>query len=292
MDETFINSIDKYYSLKNQYEEDFYRLKKAIIKNENLNWKEKRIQFQKLKPKCINCKRPVGSIFKTLYDDESLTRKITAICGDNTNPCPLHIEIDMGETINLPESIDKENIELNKNNNNIIKFKNDEIFGFIDSENIVELFENVINNINETNYLLNYYNDILYNIENKNIDRIKILTIGLFNTINENKFLLEKYFINKDKTILNTIVSNYVNDIFPKNNELRKLKYSINEVENNNGIYTLIQEKNKINDLEIHLNMNIIHFNIGMKKENKTKKITRNKNKNITRKNKGLVIEE
>ena len=64
----FIDALNTYYKLKNQYEINFNKEKNKIINLEGLSWKEKRTEFKKIKRKCINCKRPVGSKFSTRSD--------------------------------------------------------------------------------------------------------------------------------------------------------------------------------------------------------------------------------
>jgi GDPmannose 4,6-dehydratase len=69
-----------YYKLKTAYENAYNVDKNKIIKMKDLSWKEKRIEFSKLKPKCINCKRAVGSLFYTTKNKGE--RTLVAKCGD------------------------------------------------------------------------------------------------------------------------------------------------------------------------------------------------------------------
>lgn len=295
MNELLIDSIDKYYSLKNQYQEDFNILKKRILSKSGLSLKEKRLEYQKLKPKCINCKRNVGSLFQMIYNPEKSSKKLIAKCGDTIDPCPLNIEIELGETRNILEIIKNEKQTINNDNNNIIKFKNNSIFGFIEKDDIVDLFEEVISNINNTNLLLVNFEDELYNLENKNNDEIKIVTIKILEDIDYNKKILEDYNKTNNKNLIMDIVSNYKNNILPNLNYLRNLKYAYSNVENEDGIFKLVQEKFKIEDLENYSdNIGVIVFNVGMKKQkteiNKTKK-NKKETKQKTKK-KTMVIEE
>ena len=69
-DKTVFNeAVNNYYKLKETYETDFYKLKKNIIDNQKLSLREKRNQFSKLAPKCVNCKRSVGTIFTNFKKD-------------------------------------------------------------------------------------------------------------------------------------------------------------------------------------------------------------------------------
>jgi hypothetical protein len=94
----FLEGLNTYYKMKSEYEEANLKNRNKIMKNQNLSWKEKRTEYKKLKPKCINCKRPVGSIFSSVYNPDENGRKLMAVCGDRANPCPLNITINLGET--------------------------------------------------------------------------------------------------------------------------------------------------------------------------------------------------
>ena len=108
------DALNEYYKLKNKYESDFNKDKQKIIKNKGLSWKEKKSEFKQLKPKCINCKRPVGTIFsvKHLGKENDDSRELKAICGSLTEPCNLNITINPGVTYNLINHIK----ELEKDN--------------------------------------------------------------------------------------------------------------------------------------------------------------------------------
>ena len=64
-----MDAFNEYYKLKNKYENDYNKDKQKLIKNKTMSWKEKRNEFKQLKPKCINCKRPVGTIFSIKKSD-------------------------------------------------------------------------------------------------------------------------------------------------------------------------------------------------------------------------------
>ena len=58
----YLKALNTYYKLKNQYDENHQKDIHKIINIKGLSWKEKRDEFQKIKRKCINCRRPVGTI--------------------------------------------------------------------------------------------------------------------------------------------------------------------------------------------------------------------------------------
>ena len=107
MTETVEDAINEFYKLKNKYETDFYKKKKEIISDNDLSSKEKKAQFKKLKPKCINCKKPGGTLFSVLlFNEPEEFRQFKAICGVITDPCNLHIDIRVGKYEFLPTVLD------------------------------------------------------------------------------------------------------------------------------------------------------------------------------------------
>jgi hypothetical protein len=63
------DALNEYFRLKNKFDNEITLNKKKIMNNPTLSKREKRSEFLKLKPKCINCKRPskLGTIFSCIY---------------------------------------------------------------------------------------------------------------------------------------------------------------------------------------------------------------------------------
>ena len=62
---------NEYFKIKKKYETQIMANKKKIMNNPYLSNREKRTEYNKLKPKCIHCKRPGGTIFSTIYVNEN-----------------------------------------------------------------------------------------------------------------------------------------------------------------------------------------------------------------------------
>lgn len=67
-------ALNEYFKLKFKYETQNNANKKKILNNANLSNREKRAEFLKLKPKCINCKRP-GEQYLKPYSLRKPTRR-------------------------------------------------------------------------------------------------------------------------------------------------------------------------------------------------------------------------
>lgn len=290
-------AFNEYYKLKNKYESDINKDKQKIIKNKGLSWKEKKQEFKKLKPKCINCKRPVGTIFSVKYlgkeNDDS--RELKAICGSLTEPCNLNITINPGVTYNLINHIK----ELEKDNddykNEIIDYKNKLLFGYTTTELAVEKFDKTKDAINDINFLLNFNYERLFSIiDNKsNNEKVNILKEELYIYINQLKQSIKDFNTTANVQFVRDAVEIYVNQMKPKIDELLQLKYKVNLVEYDeyDGMYHLVQQKYGIADLEDnYVEPSVISFSYGDVSSIPLK--DKNKNKTSQQKQKLIVEEE
>ena len=53
----FLEKLEEYYKLKNDYETKLQTKKNSILKDDTLTMKEKQEKYNKLKINCINCKK-------------------------------------------------------------------------------------------------------------------------------------------------------------------------------------------------------------------------------------------
>lgn len=272
MDKDFIDALNTYYSLKSQYEKNLTKEKNKIIKMEGLSWNEKRLEFRKLKNKCINCKRPVGSIFKTkLMKDEE--RHLIALCGDRTNPCPLNIDLNIGYMVNMLDFIQSDEQEIAKYKKDIIKEKNDMLFGYIDSEEAVKRFDEIKDSISSImssyEYTLNLYLNVVDNKEKKEEKNKR--ESELFLEIGNFKKMISNYEKTQDVQFVSDAIELYINIILPTANKIKNLKYAYSQVEYNEDdeTYTLVQKPITNEDLEWDLGespQGIVKMKIGMDK--------------------------
>jgi hypothetical protein len=276
---TYIEQLNEYYKLKEKYESSKEKLKGSILYGDNKkkSWREKRLEYQQLKPKCINCKRPVGSIFTQKYDKEIGSRLLKAICGDRVNPCPLNIVINTGYYETYSGTIkEMENI-IKKDKNGIIIDKNKLLFGYIKSEDAINNFEKLKTNISEytglLSFELNKYMEIVDNPDEKK--ELNIKTQEVFDLIATIKETMEKFDDTNDTQFVRDTVDLYVNSLTPKLNNLLHLKYKYCFVELHEYDYTrnLIQRKNTPEELEFPLvEPSIVQFTTGIASKVKTRK--------------------
>lgn len=278
--------FNEYYKLKNTYETTLNKEKQKIIKNKTLSWREKRNEYKKLKPKCINCKRPVGTIFsikRTSNENEDF-RELRAICGSLTEPCNLNININSGVTYNLMDHIkelEKDNLEYK---NEIIEDKNKLLFGYINTETAINRFDNLKDSINDINFLLNLNYETLFQLtDNKQMNEtINKLQEDIFILIQDIKESIKNYDSTNDVQYVRDCVEIYINQLQPKLNDIMRLKYRNNFVEydDSENVYKLKQQKYSILDLEeSYIEPSVLSFdygNISKKMSNKKQKVKPN----------------
>lgn len=293
-----VDAMNRFYQLKSIYHHDYEKEKKEIMygkKTNKLSWKDKRFEFKKLVPKCVNCQRRVGSIFETKINDE-FERVLKAMCGDRKDPCPFDIEINLGVTYDLRDLMNENEEETRKFKHQIILDKNDFLFGYIDSEQAVQKFDEIKNEINgsieSSEYYMSLLNDKIYNVDKKN--NLKKIQTEVYTNISNIKKYTDEYKKTHNKQLMSDIARIYYQDMTPRLKEIMKETYAASYVDKENNINLLIQEPISFENVEYTLgNTGVIKMKFGVSssgKKDKSRKSRRGEPKNISRKK--VVIEE
>jgi len=305
----FNEALNNYYEFKTLYENSYDKEKRDIINNKKLSWNEKRNRFQKLKPKCINCKRPVGTIFSRKFsqDEYSGFKILAAVCGDRVNPCKLNINLKLESVETLEDNIKYLDKLIEEDKNEIIQKKNELLFGYITSENAINNFEVFKTNLNETYEMKNYFLELLIK-KTDNDEKKKELNqlLADYYTVIKNisQDIKDANKDNNSQLIQDTIRNNYVDLLMTRTatsenpphigllDKIRNLKYMYNAVDydEDTNKFHLIQKKNTIESLEAPHSNQVISYVFGIfESKSKTKKTGKKETKNKTRK---LRIEE
>jgi hypothetical protein len=300
---TFNEALNNYYQFKTLYESSYNKEKRDIINNKKLSWNEKRSEFQKLKKKCINCKRPVGTIFSRNFNDDGYTgfTTLSAVCGDRVKPCKLNINLKTDSVDSLENNVKILDDSIKENKNLIIQKKNELLFGYITAEKAIDTFDEYKKILNETYDLKNYFLEILISRtdnEDKKRELKELLTEYYLIIKNMGQDIKDANTDNNLQLIEDTIRNNYVDllmsrpDHIGKLEKIRNLKYMYCNVEydEDTNEYHLIQKKNTIASLEEPFNAEVISYVFGVfESKGKTKKKKEIEIKSKTRK---LRIEE
>ena len=302
---SFNEALNNYYQFKTLYETSYNKEKRDIINNKKLSWNEKRSNFQKLKQKCINCKRPVETIFSRKFNDDGYSgfTTLSAVCGDRIKPCKLNINLKTDSVDSLENNIKSLDDSIKENKKTIIQKKNELLFGYITAEKAINTFEEYKQILNDTYELKNYFLEILMNKtdnEDKKKELKELLTEYYLIIKNIDQDVKDANIDGNIQLIEDTIRNNYVDllmnkpDQVGKLEKIRNLKYMYCKVEydEDTNEYHLIQKKNTIESLEEPFGSEVISYVFGVfESKGKTKK-KREKEKEIKPKTRKLRIEE
>ena len=168
-------SLKEFYELKNIYK------KNKSKKNGNL---------------CINCKRPVGTIFRT--ESFATKRVFKILCGDETAPCSLMKELTIMNEEDPTEKLRELRDKKTEVENNIFVLKNKNLYGIIDEKSFDSEFEktkkeyqelnNEIGRVLETLERKGEFSELLNNLAaaiktNKEIDDFNMRTNDLIRNV-------------------------------------------------------------------------------------------------------------
>uniref|UniRef100_A0A6C0JEN0 Uncharacterized protein n=1 Tax=viral metagenome TaxID=1070528 RepID=A0A6C0JEN0_9ZZZZ len=243
----YLEALNEFFRLKNEYQTKASDMMKKAFKKESSRRLGK-LAALSVKPPCINCKRPVGTIFSNREND-----KYTAICGDKGNPCNLNIKIFNGRTINLVFILNVYQEEINDIKDLIIRQKLDTLFSYTTEEKSVELFKKELENYNANSKifkdLLVKYNE-LYNNKEKE-ESINKKTEKIYLLIEKVRDLIKEYKKTENHRILKTAVDVQINELFP---EIRNMKLLLNEVvelnQDESGKFTIFNYPVALNKID------------------------------------------
>jgi hypothetical protein len=232
------DAINEYFKLKSIFENEISVRKKKIMNNPSLSKREKRMEYLKFMPKCVNCKKPSkkGTLFSSVLNPETENeggyRKYSVKCGNLVDPCNLDIEIHLGENEPLDKLIQNIRDEIKVYKNKIIDDKNRLLFGLITTETALENFDLNKSYINELTSVYEMYLDhwtkIIDNPDNKiKLDEMLILS---YENIHKIKDYIKKMNENDDMQFAVDAANIYTRTLKPLLDKIRLLKYKENIV--------------------------------------------------------------
>jgi len=241
----FMESLNTYFEMKEEYQTTVYEMKKNVF-NKAKSKKAAKKMIAQLKPKCINCNRPVGSLFS------NEGRTYLARCGDAKQPCNLDIQIFAGEYGLLDRFIGslQENIQDKKQD--IIKQKLDTLFNYIGEREAIALFKEQLEEYTEVNTflkeLIHEYTMLNFNEERKEKIQKKMEHIS---TVQERfNDLIEKYNQTDNRELLKDAMTVYINDIKPEMENLQLMKYETMEINKEESDYVMFQKAYRLDKLD------------------------------------------
>jgi hypothetical protein len=228
----FIEAVNEFLKLKKIYEYLLYENKKDVYDSKKTmrGKNTARKLAQQVKPRCINCHRPVGTIFSIKNGE------YTAICGDTNaqTKCSLNIKILGGGYSSHDNILYLFREEVEELKEKIITRKLDTLFNYVNENKAISIFKKELEDYNFTNsmYKQLYEKNIeLYSdpIRKELIAKKENEISKLMETMNK---LLEEYEKTNNKEILRNAVEIQVKEIIPEMENLRRLKYELMEMDN------------------------------------------------------------
>jgi len=227
----YMESLDEYFRLKSKYETDAKEMRERVrVKaiSRKLGAKEVTKMVKMAKPLCVNCRRPVGSIFKRKKG------RLVAYCGDTSEPCPFKVELYRGNYLNNQYMLYLLREQVHDLKETIIQKKMDTLFGYVDEQASIGEFKVAIENyrLDSSAYKehLERWNSIYYS------DHKKDLIKGKLQTIHEIKGAMNANMAEYERTgnhdIIHSVMNVYVKEYLPEVHNLRRLNYEIVEMEN------------------------------------------------------------
>jgi uncharacterized protein involved in tolerance to divalent cations len=232
----YFEALNEYFKMKHNYETSVHKIKKKIFADNKSKKRAKELALS-IKPACIKCKRPVGTVFSKKEN------RYMAICGDSQNPCKLDIQLFAGDVGSFSLTLDVFKEETENIKDSIIRQKLDTLFSYINEEKSVELFKKEVEAYNENSMIfktLLQKNDELYFNEQKK-ESMEISRNKIFKLNESIHAILEEYKKTGNAEILKTAVSLQINELYPETRKIFLLKNEVNEMVTLDGRHTLFQ---------------------------------------------------
>lgn len=240
-------NLDKFFKLKNKYDERLQKEKYKLITNPDLSKKEKKIKFNETAVKCINCKNKGGTIFEINKDYFRIT------CGNVEKPCNINMEFKRINVELINNKLLRYIEDITNIKEKIIKIKLDYILSFISEEVSIVEFNTIKKELTEIyekyRETLETYIKIVNNIDNQ--DEISSKIIERDNKILEIKKHIEKYNNTFNIAEITELIELYSGDLEKVIKDLVSLQYKYYYVFIDDDKHRLVRENYSIKDLEI-----------------------------------------
>jgi hypothetical protein len=224
----YLEALNTYFKLKKNYEESISQAKNAAFISGKTRAAGKR-NVAAIKPKCINCKKPGGTIFEHKDD------KYTAICGmpDLHSRCNLNIQLYRGHFSDEESLLYIFKNGLDEIKEKIVRQKLDTLFDYVNDRVAAQKFKKELEKYNFEsivyNELLQSYNEKYYSKPKQDAVNEKMAEINKL--IDQYNSIIDDYKNNMDNLeLLRDAIRLQIRDITPEMENLRRLKHELNEV--------------------------------------------------------------
>ena len=277
----FLEALNEYYKLKNDYETKKQAKITRILRDDSLKtFKQKQDMMEKNKIQCIGCKKAVGTIFS---NKDGILR---AQCGNKTNPCGLNIQINRGKYIFLDEMVDVYEDGVSTNKEKIIQVKLDLLFRFKSESTVLDTFKDIkdelVDDLESLSGYKTQYVSTLSNLSNR--PEINVKMSQFYNIVDTIKSSVQEFNETNNIQLIKDVVSLYKKELEPVLSELRRLKYKYRAIEDNedDNTFCLQRKSYTLNEMSVPFDEpSVINFTLGNQstKNRITNKNTDNNNR-------------
>jgi len=232
-----------YFELKQSYQNAVLKTRRSVFRA-SPSKKIARKKLADLKPKCIECSRPVGTIFK------NDGRTYIAKCGDTDKPCSLDIQLFAGEYDTVISMLEYYQRLIEMIKQQIVVDKVEVLFNYVSEKEGVEIFKNNIDFYTKEKVhlttLQKEYENLYFSDEREEKVQLKIKKIK---EIQERiKELYQKSL--EDPQIIQDAMRVYVQELAPEMENLQNIQYDSRELIPIEKQYKLYQTPYRIQNLE------------------------------------------
>ena len=207
MDKSVVDAIDKFYKMKQTYDNDITKQRKSISKDKTLTKQQKRQKLSQMKTKCINCGKQGGTIFTVSAD------VLRAQCG-HEQPCSLDLHIQKGAYENVLTTISYLREAEESTKSGIIRTKLDLLFGYSTEDEALSQFEKLRSTLKEDQDLREMIDVAATNVITRPDiqDKLKDMKQSLFEEKERLRALSNDYKIARDPSKIDDMVEVYTGD--------------------------------------------------------------------------------
>ena len=222
----YIEALRDYFHMKQKYDKKRLDLKRAAFEKAG-NKKQGKLAAASVKSNCVNCNRKVGTIFDRRDD------KYIAICGDTKNPCNLNIQLYSGHYYNHIEMYMYSKEILDESKEAIMRQKLDTLFNYITEAVATNAFKKELENYQDSSDTYKQFNDE-YEQTYHNMHKQELLVrknAEFYEVLETVQGFIEEYKKTGEKESLKSAMQTYKEDVLPKIEHIRRLKYEVVEME-------------------------------------------------------------
>ena len=248
MDSSYNKAIDRYYYYKRKYNEEREKQKLKIKTNDNLSLDQKREKIKQIKPKCLFCKRKVGMQF---FKKKGM---LYALCGNTEEECGKKMVIKTSQHLQLVDSMEYFQSEVRKAMEDIVNHKTKLLLSMGNDKDILEAFEEDLENYDETSEIKNRLESRLNSLSlNQHIEEVERSDPEMKEHIKSIQVVLLEYEKSdqKDAKLLTESNKIYAEHIRPLENKINELSFRRRVLKQEKDVYTFHKLEMEYHDTEI-----------------------------------------